>query len=140
MFSGKLQKRFHLSIFSGNSLFFKAGNPFQNILIRRRNDLLEMRKPVLRVIQDLFRKGRPSFFQVVLQDLGQIPDIVLLFYFLQQKGFFAEVPVEHVVFIQNVGDSAAHSGCEVLPGLAENDCCSAGHIFQTMIPASLTYS
>ena len=63
-------------------------------------------------------------------------DIVLVGNFAHRNKLFVQAKVQIVVFIKNVGNSAAHSSCKVSSCRAKNDCRSACHIFKSVVAAS----
>ena len=100
-----LQKRFKLRLVPRHTGCLIAANQLQHMTVVIRNDLLEIRDPLVEVLQDLaglFGTGR---LHVAAQELLQAGDILLLRDRLDGDKLLVDAQVELMLGVEHVGDA-----------------------------------
>ena len=63
----------------------------------------------------------------------QLCNIFRMCHLAESNQCFIQLGVQVAFFVQYIGNTATHTGCKVLAGLAEDDRTATGHIFTTMV-------
>ena len=102
-------------------------------------DFLELWKIILEAAEDFLSLRRIGQGHMLLDQLLQLQYIILVVQLAGRNHFLIQPDIQIPVFIQYISDAAAHAGCKVLSGRAQNHHPSSGHIFAAMVTHSLYY-
>ena len=101
-----LQKRFKLRLVPRHTGCLMAANQLQHMTVVIRNDLLEIREPLIKVLEDraaLFRAGKRD---MTPQKFAETGNVLLLHDRLNGDKLLVDTQIELMLRIQHIGDAA----------------------------------
>ncbi|GKT49344.1 uncharacterized protein ColSpa_09525 [Colletotrichum spaethianum] len=112
----------------------------EDTLVVDRHDLDEARQSPVEVHQDASGELGTSVVVVVLDEAAEIGDLGGLLDSLGLHHLGVELREEVLVNVEDVGDTAGHTGSEVAASAAQNDDTAASHVLATVVADTLNDS